>query len=43
MIADLNRNATEWFRVVKNAGSFSPNRGGAIRFEVGGINPARLQ
>jgi hypothetical protein len=23
MIADLNWNATEWFRVVKNGGSFS--------------------
>jgi hypothetical protein len=34
---------TEWFRVVKNGGSFSPNRGGAIRLEVAGINRALLQ
>jgi hypothetical protein len=43
MIADLNWNATEWFRVVKNGGSFSPNRGGTIRFDVVGIKRALLQ
>jgi hypothetical protein len=43
MIADLNWNATEWFRVVKNGGSLSPNRGGAIRFEVVGINRGLLR
>jgi hypothetical protein len=43
MIADLNGNAMVWFMVVKNGGSFSPNRGGAIRFEIAGINRALLQ
>jgi hypothetical protein len=36
MIADLNWNATEWFRVVKNGGSFSPNRGGRYQIRSSG-------